>query len=59
MAGKKYTGKEFFANVHNVEVQKFGWGTLTWTIEPRTTGTDCRYSKASSGSRTQHTQSYM
>lgn len=40
MAGKKYTGKEFFANVHNVEVQKFGWGTLTWTIEPRTTGTD-------------------
>lgn len=40
MSGKKYTGKEFFANVNEVETQKFPWGTLEWTIEPRTTGTD-------------------
>ncbi len=37
---KKYTGKEFFVNTKQCETQKFPWGTLQWTIEPRTTGTD-------------------
>ena len=37
---KKYTGKEFFVNTKQCETQKFPWGTLAWTIEPRTTGTD-------------------
>ncbi|MCF0146286.1 MAG: cupin domain-containing protein [Eubacterium sp.] len=39
MAGKKYTGKEFFVNTKQCETQKFDWGTLQWTLEPRTTGT--------------------
>lgn len=40
MSGKKYTGKEMFVNTKQVETQSFPWGTLEWTIEPRTTGTD-------------------
>ncbi len=40
MIGKKYTGKEFFVNVKDVETQKFAWGTLQWMSEPRITGTN-------------------
>lgn len=40
MIGKKYTGKEFFVNVKDVETQKFPWGTLQWMSEPRITGTN-------------------
>ena len=36
---KKYTGKELFVNVEEVETQTFPWGTLQWISEPRTTGT--------------------
>lgn len=40
MAYSKYTGKELFMNVDDVETQKFPWGTLEWLSEPRTTGTN-------------------
>lgn len=34
----KYTGKEFFVNINDVETQVFPWGKLQWMNEPRITG---------------------
>ena len=40
MSYPKYTGKEFFVNINDVETQVFPWGTLQWMNEPRITGAD-------------------